>query len=103
MRCDRAVDVGGRHASCAAFGGADLTQRMMTTAREGIAEPDAAQGRTYRAAPGARGRRNTACCCNAQRLAKLRAELTIQRRVSAGSITASISNVVATEIALPRS
>ncbi|MCA0870683.1 SMP-30/gluconolactonase/LRE family protein [Seohaeicola saemankumensis] len=54
-RFDRAVDVGGRHASCPAFGGADLTQMVVTTAREGIADPDAAQGRTYCATPGVKG------------------------------------------------
>lgn len=40
--------VGGRHSSCPAFGGPDLAHLLVTTARQGIAEPDDAQGRTYR-------------------------------------------------------
>ena len=32
----RAVEVGGQHSSCPAFGGADLTTLFVTTAREGI-------------------------------------------------------------------
>lgn len=39
--------VGGRHSSCPAFGGADLRDLLVTTAREGIADPDAAQGLPY--------------------------------------------------------
>ncbi|WP_347268714.1 SMP-30/gluconolactonase/LRE family protein [Paracoccus sp. (in: a-proteobacteria)] len=39
--------VGGLHASCPALGGADLRDLLVTTARQGIAVPDAAQGLTY--------------------------------------------------------
>lgn len=37
-----------RHTSCPAFGGADLSTLYVTTARQDIADPDAAQGLTYR-------------------------------------------------------
>lgn len=52
---DRAIGVGGLHASCPAFGGVDLTEMLVTTAREGLVEPDDAQGRTYRIDPGVSG------------------------------------------------
>ncbi|WP_375690861.1 SMP-30/gluconolactonase/LRE family protein [Pseudooceanicola sp. LIPI14-2-Ac024] len=52
---DRAIAVGGRHASCPAFGGPDLDQMIVTTAREGIESPDGHQGRVYRVDPGVRG------------------------------------------------
>ncbi|MTD99993.1 SMP-30/gluconolactonase/LRE family protein [Paracoccus sp. YIM 132242] len=39
--------VGGRHSSCPAFGGPDLTQLLVTTALDGIDDPDEAQGKTY--------------------------------------------------------
>ncbi|MDF2234808.1 SMP-30/gluconolactonase/LRE family protein [Albimonas sp. CAU 1670] len=55
-RFDRAVAVGGRHASCPAFGGEGLRTLFVTTAREGIADPDARQGLTYRADAGVAGR-----------------------------------------------
>ncbi len=54
-RFDRAVAVPGRHASCPAFGGPGLTQMLVTTAREGMADPDADQGRTYLADAGVAG------------------------------------------------
>ncbi|MDP5305861.1 SMP-30/gluconolactonase/LRE family protein [Paracoccus spongiarum] len=38
------VAVGGLHSSCPALGGADLRDMLVTTAREGIADPDPAQG-----------------------------------------------------------
>lgn len=38
------IAVGGRHSSCPAFGGADMRDLLVTTARHGIATPDAAQG-----------------------------------------------------------
>lgn len=43
-------DVGGRHSSCPAFGGPQLSDLLVTTARQGITHPDPAQGRTYRVA-----------------------------------------------------
>lgn len=49
------ISVGGRHASCPAFGGADLTQMLVTTALEGIEDPDASQGVPYLVTPGFRG------------------------------------------------
>lgn len=49
------ISVGGRHASCPAFGGADLTQMLVTTALEGIEDPDPAQGVPYLVTPGFRG------------------------------------------------
>jgi len=52
---DRVVPVPGLHASCPAFGGPGLTQLFITTAREGIGHPDAAQGLTYRIETGIRG------------------------------------------------
>lgn len=39
--------VGGLHSSCPAFGGPDLRDLLVTTAREGIDDPDPAQGLTY--------------------------------------------------------
>ncbi len=54
-----AHEVGGRHSSCPAFGGADLTTLFVTTARQGLPDAllaDPAQGCTF-AVPGAgRGR-----------------------------------------------
>lgn len=41
------IPVGGRHSSCPALGGAGLNQMLVTTAREGIADPDPAQGQTW--------------------------------------------------------
>lgn len=38
---------GALHVSCPAFGGQDLRSLLLTTAREGLADPDAAQGMTY--------------------------------------------------------
>lgn len=52
---DRAVRVGGSHSSCPAFGGADLTTLFVTTAREGLDSPDAAQGKLYASKTGLRG------------------------------------------------
>jgi len=53
---DRAVAVGGRHASCPAFGGPDLATLFVTTAREGMRAPGAAEGRTYKVDVGVAGR-----------------------------------------------
>ncbi len=39
--------VGGLHSSCPALGGADLQDLLVTTAAEGIMDPDPAQGLTY--------------------------------------------------------
>lgn len=39
--------VGGRHSSCPAFGGADMRDLLVTTACEGITDPDPAQGLPY--------------------------------------------------------
>lgn len=39
--------VGGRHSSCPALGGPGLDQLLVTTAREGIDNPDPAQGQTW--------------------------------------------------------
>ena len=52
----RAVEVPGRHSSCPAFGGPDLATLFCTTARQGIDDPDDAQGRTYRVEGAGRGR-----------------------------------------------
>lgn len=52
---DRAVAVGGRNASCPAFGGADLSTLFVTTARQGLKNPDAAQGCTYQVPAGTKG------------------------------------------------
>ena len=41
------LDVPGRHSSCPAFGGADLRDLLVTTAQEGMSDPDASQGLTY--------------------------------------------------------
>src|SRR5690606_35952427 len=55
----RTVACGGRHSSCPAFGGADLTTLFVTTARQGLdaevlaAEPD--NGRTFAIADVATG------------------------------------------------
>jgi sugar lactone lactonase YvrE len=49
------VAVGGLHASCPAFGGPALDEMLVTTAREGIAAPDAGQGVPYLVHPGVRG------------------------------------------------
>ncbi|WGT51227.1 SMP-30/gluconolactonase/LRE family protein [Thioclava nitratireducens] len=55
-RFDRAIEVGGRHSSCPAFGGPEFKTLFVTTAKEGIEEPDAAQGRVYCAPAGVAGR-----------------------------------------------
>ncbi|QEW20721.1 L-arabinolactonase [Marinibacterium anthonyi] len=52
---DRALSVGGRHSSCPVFGGPDLDRMFVTTACQGIASPDAAQGLLYEVDPGVRG------------------------------------------------
>ena len=52
----RAVPFPADHTSCPAFGGPDLTTLFCTTARQGIEDPDAAQGRTYAARGAAQGR-----------------------------------------------
>lgn len=49
------VAVGGRHSSCPAFGGADLSEMLVTTAQEGIDAPDANQGLPWLIRPGFRG------------------------------------------------
>ena len=41
------LEVPGRHSSCPAFGGAGMREMLVTTAREGIADPDPAQGLPY--------------------------------------------------------
>ncbi|WP_295530018.1 SMP-30/gluconolactonase/LRE family protein [uncultured Thioclava sp.] len=41
---DRAVSVAGRNSTCPAFGGPDFRQLFVTTAQEGMTNPDAAQG-----------------------------------------------------------
>ncbi|MGR3361574.1 MAG: SMP-30/gluconolactonase/LRE family protein [Paracoccus sp. (in: a-proteobacteria)] len=53
---DRAIAVGGRHASCPAFGGPDFATLFVTTARQGIEAPDAGQGCVYQAPAGIAGR-----------------------------------------------
>ncbi len=47
--------VGGRHSSCPAFGGAALDRLLVTTALQGIEDPDPAQGLPYLLEPGFRG------------------------------------------------
>jgi sugar lactone lactonase YvrE len=54
-RFDRAISVGGRHSSCPAFGGPDMSTLYVTTARENIAHPDPAQGVVYACEAGVRG------------------------------------------------
>ncbi|WP_112313145.1 SMP-30/gluconolactonase/LRE family protein [Pseudogemmobacter bohemicus] len=54
-RRSHAVKVGGHHASCPAFGGADLGDMLVTTAREGIKAPDMHQGLPWLVRPGFRG------------------------------------------------
>lgn len=54
-RFDRAIAVGGRHASCPCFGGAEFDRMIVTTAREGISAPDDAQGVVYEVATGLHG------------------------------------------------
>ncbi|MDQ1900993.1 SMP-30/gluconolactonase/LRE family protein [Paracoccus sp. WLY502] len=39
--------VGGQHSSCPAFGGPGLSHLLVTTALDGIEDPDDAQGKTY--------------------------------------------------------
>lgn len=46
-RFERAVAVGGRHCSCPAFGGPEFRTLFVTTARQGLDAPDAAQGCVY--------------------------------------------------------
>lgn len=55
-RFDRAIPVGGLHASCPAFGGEDLRTLFVTTAQEGLTAPDPRQGLTYHCTPGVAGR-----------------------------------------------
>ncbi|WP_339691880.1 SMP-30/gluconolactonase/LRE family protein [Celeribacter baekdonensis] len=52
---DRAISVGGVHSSCPAFGGPDLNTLFVTTAREDILAPDAAQGVVYACDAGVKG------------------------------------------------
>lgn len=54
---DRAIEVGGLHSSCPAFGGDDLSTLYVTTALEALEYPDAAQGRLYQAPAGVAGQR----------------------------------------------
>ena len=54
---DRALAVDGRHSSCPAFGGPDRATLFVTTATEGMADPDAAQGLLYRLPAGVQGQR----------------------------------------------
>ncbi|MEE3316756.1 MAG: SMP-30/gluconolactonase/LRE family protein [Pseudomonadota bacterium] len=53
---DIIVTVGGAHSSCPAFGGPDLQTLFVTTACEGIENPDTAQGRVYTAQVPIKGR-----------------------------------------------
>ena len=53
---DRIVKVGGMHASCPAFGGPDLQTLFVTTACEGIDQPDEHQGLVYSVDLGITGR-----------------------------------------------
>jgi len=46
-REDQIVSVGGKHSSCPAFGGPDMTKLFITTACEGIVSPDEQQGKVY--------------------------------------------------------
>ena len=56
-RFDRAIEVGGLHSSCPAFGGPDLSTLYVTTALEALEAPDAAQGKLYHAPAGIAGQR----------------------------------------------
>ncbi|QIR85867.1 SMP-30/gluconolactonase/LRE family protein [Paracoccus sp. AK26] len=49
-------DVDGRQSSCPSFGGADLSDLLVTTAFDGIEDPDPAQGKTYLVQTGLTGR-----------------------------------------------
>jgi sugar lactone lactonase YvrE len=51
----KTVAVPGRHSSCPAFGGGEFETLFVTTAQEGIANPDASQGPVYFAKPDAKG------------------------------------------------
>ncbi|MGI3170599.1 SMP-30/gluconolactonase/LRE family protein [Pseudooceanicola sp. C21-150M6] len=53
---DRAVEVDGRHSSCPGFGGSGLETLYVTTALEGVADPQPGDGLTYAAAVGIQGR-----------------------------------------------
>ena len=53
---DRAIAVGGQHSSCPVFAGPGLDRLYVTTACQGISDPDAAQGLLYEADPGVVGR-----------------------------------------------
>lgn len=53
---DRAIAIGGRHASCPAFGGPDLATLHVTTAREGLGTPGPGDGVVYACAAGVPGR-----------------------------------------------
>ena len=52
---DRVMAVGGVQSSCPAFGGADLDQMIVTTARQDLRDPGVADGVVYALAPGLRG------------------------------------------------
>lgn len=44
---DLAINVGGKNATCPAFGGSELKDMYITTARKGLQNPSAGQGATY--------------------------------------------------------
>ncbi|WP_121062542.1 SMP-30/gluconolactonase/LRE family protein [Chachezhania antarctica] len=52
---DRAIKVPGSQSTCPAFGGPELDIMYITTARQGLSDPDAAQGLTYSTNPGVMG------------------------------------------------
>ncbi|KEP70574.1 gluconolactonase [Thioclava dalianensis] len=52
---DRAISVGGQHSSCPAFGGPQMRDLFVTTAREGIEAPVAGEGLVYTADAGVSG------------------------------------------------
>ncbi|MEM9240388.1 MAG: SMP-30/gluconolactonase/LRE family protein [Pseudomonadota bacterium] len=51
------VEIGAQHASCPAFGGAELQTLFLTSAREGIADAGPSEGQTFSAALDVKGQR----------------------------------------------
>lgn len=54
-RFDKALAIAGRHASCPAFGGDNLSTMYVTSAREGLETPGDTQGCVYALTPGVSG------------------------------------------------
>ncbi|MGB0658556.1 MAG: SMP-30/gluconolactonase/LRE family protein [Mangrovicoccus sp.] len=54
-RFDRAFDLGGRHSSCPAFGGAGYERLFVTSALEALKDPQPGDGLTYEVVPHVKG------------------------------------------------